>query len=204
MAGTSKPRYRWPRKGEKRRRRQRFKAESLPAEVREKILALRARPRRYSWAHVSEDLKRETRTKISASALQRYYDVCIEQALADDRERARARDRVLAQWGSRYFKDFPEKLQGKLQDYLVDLSLSVSEKNLAGFEKGMLNIGWLIAQFQKNEVAKLRATTEQRKLEQVRHRGQKLAEQVERAAGKGKRIDLKKLAKRLREEVYGA
>lgn len=211
-----------PRTGERREVRQPLKIDRLPQAMRDQVLKLRAQEG-LTWEQIEErspklDGWEEMPPKLLAlfparrlphSSLQRWYDLRIEQVQKEilaETERARE---LAAAFAARGFKDLPDAIQNALRDEVFTLMRAVDSKSQDKFQAALTNLGYLVAQFQKNKIAQQKVEAESRRIhlmeeeaERKRKRFEKETNEAASKLEKGKTITREDI-NRLRERVFG-
>jgi hypothetical protein len=129
-----------------------------------------------------------------------WWDLRVEQAGKRAREEREAVESLVAEWGA---KEMPGMDQAALNT-LARLVLSV-ELAPNPFERRKAAAALLKARigFERLRLEEGRQKLERDKFEAMKSKGQKLAAEVETAARKGKEVDLKQLAAKVREVYEG-
>ncbi|MFQ5696271.1 MAG: hypothetical protein ACE5HB_09805 [Terriglobia bacterium] len=209
-------RQRRPRIGEKRQRNYRVKLDRFPPEVREEIQRLYATEGK-TWEEIEElsqrfvpwgELKPEVRRlfpkrKLPHSTLQRWYDLRIAQVQREvmvQAERARA---LAASFVGKSFEELDASVRNSLATQVFALLEAHDQGNQAQFRKEVAQLGWLLARYRQLDQEAARIEVERQKLAQVKRQGEALAADLEQAARKGKEVNLKKLAKQVRQVYEG-
>lgn len=217
-----KPRH--PRKGERRKRDRKFAIDALPVEVRGHIQALRAggmfyadieelsaRPLKQAGFVPWDELPAHTLRlfpgrRLPASNLGRWYDVRVEQVLKQVQKDALDSREIANSLLGPGYRNLPESTKNGLADRVFALLKAADQGNQKEIRKELANLGWLLAQFQKNEVAAARVEFEREKFKQLAERVEGLKNKV---AGKKKvapaelQEDLSRLAQDVRKVYEG-
>jgi hypothetical protein len=206
-----------PKTGEKRKVRQPLKMDRLPAELMDRVLQERAAgrtwmeiedmsPRFDEWKKAdSKVIAKFPEMKLPHTTLLRWHDLRVEQvkreALADQ---VRARE-IAGMFAGRDFKDLPEAVRNALGDKVFALMQSADDKTQAKTLKGLLELGWLLAQQQKLKLQERKQQTDERalqmKIEAMRAKVASLKKDVD-GGGKKKQMSPDELKKRV-DEIYG-
>jgi hypothetical protein len=206
-----------PKTGDKRRTRQPLKMDRLPAELLDRVIAERAvgrtwdeieelSPRFDEWEKTAAEIRAQFHgLRLPRATLQRWYDIRVEQVkremLADQ---VRARE-VAAIFAGKEFKDLPDAVRNALGDKVFTLMQAGGDKNQSKTLKGLLELGWLLAQQKKLEIQERKQNVTEKELELkiqlVRDKVEKLKKDVD-GSGKKKQISPEELKKRV-DEIYG-
>ena len=189
-AGKHRDGYKQPRVGQRRRVRKPLTLDRLPQETKQKILELRTAGR--TWEQIAAELK------VSLKALRNWYDLRVEQATEDIEQRRRATDRLVEKWGAGPLQHLDQASLNRLAAEVFEgelLAQTNPELYLRALDSLIRATGRNRQLDQESERLKL----EREKLERLQAAGKKLAAEVETAAKKGKEVDLKQLAAKVRE-----
>jgi hypothetical protein len=206
-----------PKTGEKRQTRQPLKIDKLPMEVRDEIQQLRVQGK--TWLEIEElsakFVKWDTlptrvlelfpEMRLPHSSLQRWYDLRVDQVktemLADQ---VRARE-IATMFAGQGFKDLPEAVRNALGDKVFSLMQSADDKTQQKTLKGLLELGWLLAQQRKLELQERKQQTDERalqlKIDAMREKVAALKKDVD-GTGKKRQLSPEELKKRV-DEIYG-
>lgn len=216
MSANVRPKPR-PKTGEPREVKQPLKIDKLPQEMRDRILQLRAQEG-LTWKEIEERSPSFPEWKAALPAtcelfpgrrlphsnLHRWYDLRVEQINQQVMEEtARARE-IAAAFAARPFKDLPDAVLNALRDQVFTMIQSVNAKDQARFAGALEDLGYLVAQFQKNKIAEMKVQMEekrvsiaQQELELMKRKIGALKEDVEK-----KKFTPQELQQKL-DELYG-
>jgi len=175
MKDRHKPEYRRPRTGEQRRTRQPLKIDRLPAEWKEQIAGwLRAHSvdevieltKSLPWDKADARIRQLfPKRYVPEGNLYRYRDLRLDQADRRIDERMKVTQRIVKKWSEIGLKNLPEAVKNKLADLAFEIEQYSSEGNEKGVEKSLVELGWLLSDLRKSEVAAAKLELEKEKLD---------------------------------------
>jgi hypothetical protein len=203
--------------GERPRVRQPLKMDKLPQELLDRVMQERAAgrtwmeieemsPRFDEWKKTSPAIQEEfPGLKLPHTTLLRWHDLRVDQVkkevLADQ---VKARE-IAGLFAGKQFKDLPEAVRNALGDKVFALMQSADDKTQGKTLKGLLELGWLLAQQRKLELQERKQQTDERalelKIQAVRDKVAALKKDVE-GGGKKKQLSPEQLKQRV-DEIYG-
>jgi hypothetical protein len=198
-----------PKTGEKRQCRQPLKIDRLPQAMHDRIMVERAFGR--TWGEIEslspefkewEEAKPEAARlfpgkRLPHSNLQRWYDLRVEQVRQEvlaKAERARA---IALEFSRRGFKELPAAVRSALGDQIFALMEAADEGKEKQFRKELIQLGRLLNQERRLDIAQQHVDVEKDKLSLVTLKVKGLKNDVEK-----KRLTPAELQKRL-DEIYG-
>lgn len=157
--------------GEKPQRNHVFVVDRLPQNVRDYVVSLHTVDGK-SWQEIEElspsflrDLAPESGvSRLSHSSLHRWYDVRVHQLWKQNEERAHRTREFMKAFASRSLERLPQAVQTALSENVFSLMEAADAKNAAKFRGELLNLGFLLAQFQKVEVQREKVELEKERL----------------------------------------
>ena len=224
MAQKSK-RRRHPRKGVKRRTRRTFSIEKLPAAWQEWIQQERAIPNVTAWETIEErsatalpwdELPKETlrlfpRRRLPATNMWRWYDVAclqVQRENAIERELSIISANSLLK-GKHGYKDLPESVRTQLADQVFQVNRAARKGDQSEFQARLIDLGNLLARFERNKIARLRAESESKRVDELvrdaeakRQKFDKASNEAARKIRKGGKLTVEDI-NRIREQTFG-
>src|SRR5574341_44576 len=190
-----------PKIGEPRKTRQPLRIDRLPLQARDTILKLRNQEGR-TWSEIEELSLGFAGERLPATTLARWYDLRWEQVQKETQARSERARVFAAAIAGKDFKHWPDAVKNFLGDTIFALAEGGQQAD-AKLIGALTEMGWLLQEYRKSDLKQEALALEKQRLEQMKHKGAKLAGQIEKAAATGKPADLKELAAKVRE-VYGA
>jgi hypothetical protein len=198
--------------------RQPLKMDKLPTELLDRVMKERAAgrtwmeieemsPRFEEWEKTPETIRAEfPGLKLPHSTLLRWHDLRVDQVKKEMMAQAEKAREIAGLFAGREFKDLPEAVRNALGDKIFALMQSADEKAQGKTLKGLLDLGWLLAQQRKLELQERKQQTDERelelKIEAVRAKVAALKKDVEGSGGKKKQLSPEELKQRV-DEIYG-
>jgi len=203
-----------PKTGDKRATRQPLSIDRLPVEMQDRIRAERRKGR--PWAEIEQqsptwkewkDVGAELLPlfpgrKLPHSNLARWYDIRIEQAMAEAQKDNEAARQIAASLAGRGFEGLPEAVRTALGEQVFALLRAGGDRSK--LVKALSDFGWVLAELSKVELAKEklqldkeRVDISRQKLDAVKAKLGTLRKDVEK-----KQLSPAQLQQRL-DELYG-
>lgn len=222
MARKSK-RRRHPRVGEKRHTRRPFTIEKLPIAWQEWIKQQRAIPNVTPWEQIEErsasalawkELPPETlrlfpRRRLPALNMWRWYDVTCLQLQRENEAQRQSSVAVANSLLRPGYKNLPESVRTALADQVFQLNRAVREGDQDEFQARLIDLGNLLARFQRNEIARLRAEAESKRVDELvrdaeakRQSFEKTTDEAAKKIRKGGKLTVADI-NRIREQTFG-
>ena len=167
MKDRHKPGYRKPGVGQPRRQHKPLAVDRLPQEIRDAIRA--AYEAGKNWTEITADAAAAARklgvNPPTGRMVRNWHDQRIEQAERRIEERSKATERIVKKWSAIGLKNLPEAVKNKLADLAFEIEQYSSEGNEKGVEKSLVELGWLLSDLRKSEVAAAKLELDKEKLE---------------------------------------
>jgi hypothetical protein len=198
--------------------RQPLKMDKLPTELLDRVMRERAAgrtwmeieemsPRFEEWEKTPETIRAEfSGLKLPHSTLLRWHDLRVDQVKKEMMAQAEKAREIAGLFAGREFKDLPEAVRNALGDKIFALMQSADEKAQGKTLKGLLDLGWLLAQQRKLELQERKQKVDERelelKIEAVKAKVISIKQGIQGSAKQKKELDPADLQRKL-DEIYG-
>lgn len=165
-----------------------------------------ARKQLLPWSTTPEAVKLFPKKLVPATTMHRWYDLRVEQVQKETMAQATRAREFAAAFASRGFKELPEAVMNALGDAVFALMEAQDESTRGDARRELANLGFLLAQQKKNEIAERRVKAQeselQIKLDKARKEAEKATNDAAKKLAKGRDLTVDDINK-IRERTFG-